>query len=249
MSVFLLNLYMLIISKFRDYYDTIGEPDKQLVYRRDWSLVDSRFDRTVWRVPGRYPLRTEPFDKYRFNTNGPGHTMFVVGFCGKEYVGAYLNGYMNMKYDGSEVCFYPGPLAAPRITYDRLEIVEHIHPTDEKDRRSLLEQVDNVNRRESDELFLQLGCPVYLIFPNPTNDYKNLIVNPRLSDLGFASRLDPVTANQEIAMYLGDRLRARDKDTIEVSDDLRAASRGFDKWSFRRESHPGKPRKKKKNGK
>jgi hypothetical protein len=68
-----------------------------------------------------------------------------------------------------------------------------------------------------------------------------LTFNPVLKDVQFFRIVDNFTAYQELAMFVSGVLGGKSPKTIEVSNDIKIAKRGFDKWSFRKE--PGKKRK------
>ena len=58
--------------------------------------------------------------------------------------------------------------------------------------------------------------------------------NPVLKDLEFQKVMDPFTAFQEIAMFLGGVLAVEDQAPLRVgSDEVVARQKGFDEWSFR----------------
>ena len=63
--------------------------------------------------------------------------------------------------------------------------------------------------------------------------------NPCLKDLDFVRVMDPFTAYQEIAMFLGGVMAEQDKAPLRTgSDEVIAQQKGFDEWSFRTSS-PG----------
>ena len=86
-----------------------------------------------------------------------------------------------------------------------------------------------------------LGCnltvdkfPVKLTKQGYRESRGILIKNPILKDFNFNKIVDPFTAAQEIEMYLG-RLSFDNTPIMPVGDDkVLAASKGFDKWSFRK---------------
>lgn len=250
---------MLIISKFRDYYDTASSVgiDKELVYERSTYLVDESYFKYNWndrdKYLSNYPLPSNDFDRWKLNDNEPGYSVFVIGFCGREYVGAILGGYISTDYgtDG-RIRIRKDPRFDAKITYDLDEILEFIHPPTkyswEKDRRSkIVSALEIINGRSYDKHFLEHKTPCYLLVSSCYSKNIAFIENPNLKELEFSKVFDAFTAHQEISMYLGDVLRMREKDTVEISDEDRAKSRGFDKWSFRRDKHPSKPRRNKKN--
>jgi hypothetical protein len=61
-----------------------------------------------------------------------------------------------------------------------------------------------------------------------------VVVNPRLSELHFASQVDPFTAWQDLSMFLGNNLVKNVSTPKPVTDDLKAHAHGFDKQSFRK---------------
>jgi hypothetical protein len=86
---------------------------------------------------------------------------------------------------------------------------------------------------ESDEIFLRYKVPVWMIgFDHHRN--KGLL-NPRLKDFGFERIIDPLTAFQEISMYVANIL-VEQKETVDIEDKYRIEQHGFDlKKSFRKE--------------
>lgn len=59
-------------------------------------------------------------------------------------------------------------------------------------------------------------------------------VNPRLKEYNFISQYDPVSAFQEISMYIGNNLVIQKDPNPKLSDDIKRDIHGFDKWSFRK---------------
>jgi hypothetical protein len=64
-----------------------------------------------------------------------------------------------------------------------------------------------------------------------------------LKDVEFFRVFDPHTTYQEIFMYISGVLGGNMKEIPEMSDDDMRDSKGFDKWSFRKE--PSSKKKKK----
>ena len=63
-----------------------------------------------------------------------------------------------------------------------------------------------------------------------------------LKELQFAKVLDPWTAYQELDMFLGSVLVSDQDKMVKVSDASKIMKYGYDKWSFRNQVHPAKPR-------
>jgi len=216
---------MRIISSFHDYYDSIQAygQDPSLIYRRECEKVkipksiDSRLLAVVRDWYGR------PEDARRFR-------LLIVGFCGKAYP-VYLDA--ETKWDASDLTTHRGLEAVPYDSY-----FNHLKECDysEKDIEHLKEGLAGVPI--GDSLFIACRAPVFFLFTSqrwwwgPQPDME-LYTNPRLSNVNFASLVDPFTAYQEIAMFLGSQLAVEDKAPRTVGDDkIIAASKGFDEQSF-----------------
>jgi hypothetical protein len=62
-----------------------------------------------------------------------------------------------------------------------------------------------------------------------------------LKDIGFQSAIDPVTAFQELSMWVGGTLSSAGPNTVEITDDkIKVAKHGFDQWSFRKKTDKSK---------
>ena len=61
-----------------------------------------------------------------------------------------------------------------------------------------------------------------------------VIHNPRLSDYDFYRAIDPVTAYQELDMYISGVLTSAGKPMVVTEDKYRIQAAGFDKTSFRK---------------
>lgn len=78
-------------------------------------------------------------------------------------------------------------------------------------------------------------------------DSRFIIRNPSLKDYSFYKKVDPFNAYQQLSMYVGNNLAQQMDPNPPISDELRAHSHGFDKWSFRKHSEDSKkPRRRKK---
>lgn len=73
-------------------------------------------------------------------------------------------------------------------------------------------------------------------YSHRSNTYRWVINGDELGKLGFQSMFDPVSAFQEIAMWVGGALSATNSpDIVEITDDVvKAEKHGMDKWSFRK---------------
>lgn len=240
---------MYIISKKKDYYEIATAVDKSLVWQRHEEVISCERAMKLKRV----------LDFNRGLSTGPLVSLFIIGFCGVEYIGLvregclyYSDGLTRELEDYSWDTPYHKRKVLGNITYDKDKILKHYEheyaaiPHDSSWRKQhMLERIDFIKATHGNtnsDLFLKYRTPVYFIGNNGIF-VKDVI----LKRSSFISVMDPYTAYQEISMFLGDRLRLRDKETIEISDEHKIASHGYDiKKSFRRGSHPSKPRRNKK---
>jgi hypothetical protein len=97
-----------------------------------------------------------------------------------------------------------------------------------------------------DKIFLHFGAPILLIKPEFAGK-KTLVINPLLRPWNFASVIDPYSAYQELAMYVGNNMVCQKDPNPPIPDKIKVESKGFDNWSFRTHKDDSKkPRKKKK---
>ena len=62
-----------------------------------------------------------------------------------------------------------------------------------------------------------------------------------LKEIGFQSAVDPVTAFQELSMWVGGTLSSLAPKTVEITDDkIKIAKHGMDHWSFRKQGKNSK---------
>ena len=238
---------MLIICKKdkKDYYDgivgTMGV-DKTIIYDREIKefskneiplpFKHTRSNYYVKQIPsflklGGYHIKKE---YRRFYEN---YSYFIIGFCGKLYIGWKLYKTSNninkelvtqLIYDFNEISQY---LDYKQVWYGNLE-----------------DHVKNVLNYDALQLFREFNTPVF-IYDHDYNRmlsirhgwYENprFIINPLLSNYEFYRVFDTFQAFQEIQMFLGGVLGNKEKEIIEVADKYKIEQHGFDKWSFRKE--------------
>lgn len=80
-----------------------------------------------------------------------------------------------------------------------------------------------------------MKAPYFLVKRAVEGNKRQIIVNPVLKDLQFFKRFIPPIAAQEIEMFIGGVFGNQAPPMIQISDDIRLAKHGFDKWSFRKE--------------
>jgi hypothetical protein len=244
---------MRIISKFNDYYDGLqryGAAD-DLLYIRDQADGQKPFN--VDRDMHNWIMR-DTWDKNYVTAHG---LQYVVEFedhsllfCGKFYprircvvkvANQLKGGNITAIYDVISEAWGPSKKGVEADARAKAKLP----PRDEKYQMSYFSVV---KREEMERLIAnydwlavhqEYGAPVLAFEERRTYNggryYLELVVkrNPRLRDSNFASVIDPNTAYQEIAMYLGTLVKP-DKEMVELSDKEQIAKKGFDKWSFRK---------------
>lgn len=237
---------MLILSKRKDYYDgvvgTMGI-DKTLVYDRQVIEVEEKDypdilkrKRYSWRKSNdtqfynitRHDIKKEFGKKYQH------YSYFLVGFCGKLYIGWKLYHEVKTNIGTTELI--------TEITYD-FEYLKTII----KEREYWGNMVDDVNyilNYDSLYLFRDLKAPIFVYDGdyNRTslgkywrNDNEKFFINPNLSDYEFYKVFDAFKAFQEISMFMGGVLGRGEKEIVVVEDKYKIAQHGFDKFSFRKD--------------
>lgn len=240
---------MRIISKFHDYYDSamgFGQ-DLNLVYRRDPKKVVVEARLWPWPKSILHTLVPEEF------AHGwpEGLQGALLGFCGRFHW---------VFVQDVDLSVALGLTTSKEIwltdeeAFDLYAADEHWRATPWIRRRygspeprikatiqRLHESAEACSRDE--EIFRALQAPVFLATARRDSWHHGFevgfITNPRLATLGFQHVLDPFTAFQEIARFLGSALAAEDQAPRTVGDDRTiAASKGFDDQSFRTQA-PG----------
>jgi len=241
---------MLIINNNKkDYYDgvvgTMGI-DKTLIYDRKLIEIEEekfpkffKFERFHFMNKDKpiqsllnLKIKKELLKKY------PNIGFFVIGFCGKLYIGWKLYGeIINHNTSIKDFTF--------KITYDYDFIKTIVEPKGWNS--NFEEDVQKVLNYNSLQLFRDLKTPTFIYDGdhNRTNlkDRNKLkfIINPLLKDYEFYKVFDSFQAFQEISMFIGGVLGRDEKEIVEVADKYKITQHGFDyKWSFRKESTKNK---------
>lgn len=239
---------MLIISKHRDYYDKVASTvgvDKTLVYKRDLTepkeFLVLNFN---YKVPSRVPQKNM---LKIYTEENHAYTPFIIGFCGKLYVG--------YKFEWSEIRPHVlGSIQKSIITYDKDEIISilskvnlHSYLPREKQIVEIKRKIEDifkfVDGKPYDGIFAEMRVPYFYAEPRysyslDANEFVVSKLNPVLSDYKFVKKFDPVTAFQEISMFLGGVLGTNENETVEIDDKYKLLQHGFDKMSFKQAS-PG----------
>jgi len=211
---------MYIISKFKDYYDSVGFQfgiDKSIIYKRETKELISYEEIKLF---NRYDQRFLPLLAQ----------WFLIGFCGKIYpclkqVKTIKKGY----YSENIVSYHYGD--------DIIKIIEENHNNKAKyNFRNLDEEIAEIHKMENldfSDLFFKYKVPVFVASIN--ND-SNPILNPNLKEFEFFKVKDTFTAFQEIQQYISGVLGTDANEPIVTDDKYKILAAGFDiKSSFRKD--------------
>ena len=241
---------MYIIAKKKDYYDGVAGTmgiDKTIVYERETieyegedmpKVFRSKGYRTYFRERENNPLYrlSNSHIKHEYWKKFPRHSYFLIGFCGKLYVGFKL-------YSIKDTEEYNNVITT--ITYDQDYMIELFesktfsgHFTD---------NLNNVLHYNALDWFRELKTPCFVYDQDfggidhidikyyNYNAHSKFVINPLLKDYEFYKVFDSFQAFQEIMMFMGGVLGRGEKEIVEVADKYKIAQHGFDKWSFRKE--------------
>jgi hypothetical protein len=243
---------MLILSPYKDYYDQVlGQGiDKTLVYNRTQTETVVTKSHDIKHPPEIYEM-VQLFEKnigrtHGWNTNNFSAMPFVIGFCGKMYLGYKLQHYIcKFVY---EYAYDTETIVSFLEQYDKQELEKFLAPSEKS--KLLNKWFQNLRKDQMEKyfhffddnqylhsLFVNHKCPSF-VFDLGKSEMK-FITNPELSKYDFKKVMNPYQAFQEISMYLGGVLGCGNPDMVKISDLELAKKHGMDKTSFRTPS-PGK---------
>ena len=238
---------MRIISKFRDYYDSVQ------AHGMDMS-------RTYRRVSERHEMQGHLFQwtaLRKLIDDGPlmHNQIDLLCFCGRVYVFSRIQYLIprDTVIERGPFCnsdeLREGYLALRReypTDHWFTRRLEGLDDTNKWYKQSLAQQIDEYmqatnGRAISAEPFQLFRAPVLSIKSEGVfqHDHFSITTNPVLNDYKFVRHFDPFSCFQEIATYLGNELSQPDIAPQSVgSDEIIARTKGFDERSFRTQA-PG----------
>lgn len=230
---------MLIISKNKDYYDgVVGSMgvDKTIVYERNTTEINDikkfpkPFDNKKRKWSDVNHFYELPFFKLKSDTKYEYRSPFIIGFCGKLYVG--IKFYYKVRIHNSmEIYDYQYD-----TFYDLINIKKYV---EENHWNNVFNDTYNyINDYDPIEIHREIKSPIFIFDFNVGKQSRineKFIINPILKDYEFYKIFDTFTAFQEIQMFVSGVLGTNEKETIEVDDKYKIGQHGFDKWSFRKE--------------
>lgn len=249
---------MRIISKFRDYYDSVqmyGQ-DLSTIYLRKEEMVD--FSKV--KFDGHVDMRIDNSYARRYAYYSDGHLIcspFAVFLGTNQYLGMKLSTKIQKPGDVNpqEVIDYAYSEEAC-LSFLKRYLPIYFEKYDQRVRgykkgtlryatffneQTVKEFFDQPIKQENKNVCIDLECPVVFYgygFASPmetSEEWKILIKNPCLRNLQFIKALDPNSAFQQIESFLSGVLPNAGKPMVEVSEKTKILKRGFDyKWSFRK---------------
>lgn len=216
---------MLIVNKdFHDYYDSamIYGIDKAIVYDRSRRTIREKSHQTwLQQFTGKKRNHIYTFRRH------------VIGFTGNIY--PFIEAH-EKKYDAGE-----RTLLYKRSDFERYwsEKKIELHNWALNNYRMHYRTDEWLNLVP---IFVNHKCPAFIRHSN-----GEIIANPCLKDYEFYRIVPPPQAFTEIEQYMSGVLGDRKDADVSISDADKLKQRGFDKWSFKRQSSKKNRKKKRRN--
>lgn len=252
---------MIIKSPFKDYYDNcVGYGiDKAVVFERETEVLNPHNCRR-----GHSPLGDAALDiaavcesllENMVDLRSGYFSPFVVGFCGRLYVGlkSYMSNDSYVRLQGvipsrvmiSEANRIP---TQPRYQWTEKDFTaEEFHQ--QWDGRGYISLIARSGAKtlsewfernahqlevEREALFFKHNLVSFVYERKLHFRGVNVEINPILNNFNFQRRVDGITAFQEISMHVASLHSANIRQPEPITDEMRAMSKGFDKNSFRK---------------
>lgn len=239
---------MMIISKHKDYYDTIIQQtgiDKTHVFERHTRLEKLNLQ-SVLKFGDVYRnllhIYNDKYSQNLFNVKP-----FLLAFCGKTYIYWKITNndtledtYIWKKEKLIDFVFHKYKKEFFQL-YGFKELEKTVH-----------DFYEDYDKKEFKKIFTEYRI-AYFNIPFKHSRFTSyhgfevisdeIEIYPNLKDIEFYKVFDPFSAFQEIEMFLFGVLGNPEKNQIEVTEKNRISQRGFDKWSFR-QTAPGQKKEK-----
>jgi hypothetical protein len=227
---------MFIVSKFRDYYDSVSSfgIDKSIVYNRQESYIENRrhpFCKNEI-ISGKYGKHSSYLlsifsykeRSYRWQ-NRLELKPYHIFFCGKIYIV-----YEKIEcYDGNN---------RTEILYKEEDLLKAFEDKKIKLSKDSLKQISNMylffNEKDCTFANIDYKSPCLMYDFNK----EKLLINPCLADFEFYRVVDSASAFQSIQSFISGVMGVGEKPMIEIKENDKIVSKGFNKWSFRNPDPP-----------
>ena len=225
---------MKIISKFKDYYDTVSHQylDKEILYLREQKLLDiSSKDSKKLPTVGKniYSHYHHMRLKNDFEIDAE-----IIGFCGTLYpliiIKTLITDELNIFYNFNDlktfvtqmkISFIDGKIRWSWRDYDFDYLSEYKRFFENKEKNEELEKT-----------FVTHQTPCFL-YREVDNRKRVITMNPMLKKYDFMKVKDPYLAHTEIYQFITGILNQPTRPMVQLSDKDKIHKHGFDKWSFR----------------
>lgn len=216
---------MRIISKFKDYYDCIqkyGMDQNTLYIRNKIDIPDILISKSI-KIPkeiGRLDSNTYLID-IKFDS-------CIVFFCGKVYKILKEHLYPT-KYEKNQLYYQ----SHKNVYYNSYkEVLDNHQNINDSHKKIIFDYFKENNIVINLDFFRKFNSPIIQL--DIFNHGSNLTVNPILRQIEFFKIVPPQEAYQKIYMFISGVLGNQEKLIPVISDELKAQSKGFNKWSFRK---------------
>jgi len=250
---------MKIISKFKDYYDCIQAQGQDLtcLWVRECRIAWEEFERDdIY-----YKLKLTK--RCYLNKEGISYCSLFIGFCGHIYPLLKVKYYKNFKEIDSCIAYNKEDVFKFASKYLKHRQLQKFYENEDIKfyQKVTVNNLFYVNTLDLTKLFLKYKTPIFigsfmlnegkhrckLIIHNNNENLKhlyNITLSGKydkrkfisLQDLEFYRIIDTYTAFQEIHMYLSGVLGVNNPHVPEMDNQTKIDTKGFDKWSFRKES-------------
>lgn len=240
---------MKIVSKFKDYYDGGASygVDTTRQYVRQTSVITLQDDKWLYNlekiIPWKWGISRFVYPK-----------LDVIGFCGKIYpIKDFITPWEREHYThewvvkkSKEFVLYDEDIWTytvddhsdmKLITFAEYESSLKIKKYHSNEPNELKKEVEILKKHEFlQKVFYHYRVPIFCISWHNHFSGVRLILNPNLKEYAFYKIKDTHAAFQEIDIFVSNNLVSDTKVQVPTGDDnVIRDSKGFNKWTFRKE--------------
>ncbi len=206
---------MRIISRFHDYYDSVMRTgmDKEVVYVRDQKEIE---------------VKKEDFNYlHSYHSTQATANLYFLGYCGSIYriyeVVTNANRHIFHEYEKFKEFMLRNKFSSEWDFGKRSWY------------QGKYQKFRDQNEKPLMEFFHQYQVPLFLFSYVPGKPRtQRILLNPSLKYFEFYKVKDTHTAYQDIFQYVAGVLNRPENKMLEISNEDKIATHGFDKWSFRK---------------
>lgn len=219
---------MIINSKHNDFYDGLSKQylDKTIVYNREEVTIQAN---SLDNCSSLYSLLRHFNSLHRqANSRDLPLNPILLGFCGKYFILYKFDWDVYSTKDEIINLFSKNKTSNYWRPYDV--------PT------KIKSQFVEIEILKSDDNFIELDCPVFLLeYRRPNYQDVEIIKNPILKDYNFQKLKDTFTCFQDIQTYISNVLVVnKNTKEVKIKDKYLMESKGFNNLSFKKEQHSRK---------